>query len=134
MLEIGTGSGYQTAVLAELGAKVYMVEIIEALARQARERLAKLGYGDVSARIGDGYVGWPEHAPFDSITITAAAPEVTHALEQQLKIRGKLAHPVGAQNGAQTLYVLEKQPDGSFNRRAILAVRFVPLTGGARLQ
>ncbi|MGZ5093929.1 MAG: protein-L-isoaspartate O-methyltransferase family protein [Burkholderiales bacterium] len=134
VLEIGTGSGYQTAVLAELGAKVYTVEIIESLARQAQERLGELGYGEFSARIGDGYVAWPEHAPFDSIIVTAAAPEVPNALEQQLKIRGRLVIPVGVQDGAQTLYVLEKQPDGRLHRQPILAVRFVPLTGGVRVQ
>jgi protein-L-isoaspartate(D-aspartate) O-methyltransferase len=134
VLEIGTGSGYQTAVLAELGAMVYTVEIIESLARQAHERLAELGYGDVAARIADGYAGWPEHASFDSIIVTAAAPEVPDALKQQLKTGGRLVIPVGAQQGAQTLYLIEKQPDGTFHRRAILAVRFVPLTGRDRAQ
>jgi protein-L-isoaspartate(D-aspartate) O-methyltransferase len=135
VLEIGTGSGYQTAVLAELGAKVYTIEIIEALGRQAQERLAELGYANIETRIGDGYAGWPEHAPFDSIIVTAAAPDVPNALEQQLRTGGKLVIPLGTQEGAQMLYVIEKQADGRFHRHPILAVRFVPLTrGGGRVR
>jgi protein-L-isoaspartate(D-aspartate) O-methyltransferase len=132
VLEIGTGSGYQAAVLAELGARVYTVEIVEPLAREAVQRLAELGYTGVQTRIGDGYRGWPEAAPFDSIIVTAAAPEIPPPLVQQLKPGGKLVVPVGPQLGAQTLYVAEKQPDGKLVQRAVLAVRFVPLTGAGK--
>lgn len=131
VLEIGTGSGYQAAVLAELGAKVYTVEIVERLGRQAAKRLTELGYRDVVTRIGDGYAGWPEHAPFDAIIMTAAPLEVPPALAAQLKSGGRLVAPLGPQHGAQTLYLLQKQPNGDLTRRAVLAVRFVPLTGGA---
>ena len=130
VLEIGTGSGYQAAVLAELGASVYTIEIIETLGKEAAKRLTALGYRNVVTRIGDGYQGWPEEAPFDSVIVTAAAREVPPALAAQLKTGGKLVIPLGAQGGAQTLYLMEKQPDGRLTRREILAVRFVPLTGG----
>lgn len=132
VLEIGTGSGYQAAVLAELGAQVYTIEIIEPLAKEAAKRLAELGYRNITTRIGDGYRGWPEQAPFDSIMVTAAAAEVPPALAEQLKIGGKMVIPVGASLGVQTLYLLEKQPDGKTTRRQILSVRFVPMTGGQR--
>ncbi len=131
VLEIGTGSGYQAAVLAELGAKVYSIEIVEPLAREAAKRLKELGYG-VETRIGDGYQGWPEHAPFDGIIVTAAPSDVPPGLTRQLKPGGRLVIPLGPQAGAQTLYVIEKRADGSVNRRAVLAVRFVPLTGGGK--
>jgi protein-L-isoaspartate(D-aspartate) O-methyltransferase len=129
VLEIGTGSGYQAAVLAELGATVYTIEIVEQLAREAKQRLAQLGYANVITRVGDGQEGWPEHAPFDSVIVTAASPEVPGALPRQLKTGGRLVIPLGSQHGAQTLYLMEKQPDGTLTRRPILAVRFVPLTG-----
>ena len=129
ILEVGTGSGYQAAVLAELGARVYTIEILEALGREAATRLADLGYANVVTRIGDGYRGWPEHAPFDSIIVTAAARGVPPALVEQLKTGGKLVIPVGEAGGAQTLYLMEKQPDGKTTRKLVLAVRFVPLTG-----
>jgi protein-L-isoaspartate(D-aspartate) O-methyltransferase len=129
VLEIGTGSGYQAAVLAELGARVYTVEILEPLAREAAARLADLGYKNISTRVGDGYLGWSEHAPFDSIVVTAAARSVPPALIEQLKPGGRLVIPVGESSGAQTLYVIEKKPDGQTARRPVLAVRFVPLTG-----
>ncbi|HYC45819.1 MAG TPA: protein-L-isoaspartate(D-aspartate) O-methyltransferase [Burkholderiales bacterium] len=132
VLEIGTGSGYQAAVLAELGARVYTMEILEPLGREAAARLAELGYKSISTRIGDGYLGWPEHAPFDAIIVTAAARAVPPALVEQLKPGGKLVIPVGESGGAQTLYVIEKKPDGKTERRAVLAVRFVPLTGQGR--
>jgi protein-L-isoaspartate(D-aspartate) O-methyltransferase len=126
VLEIGTGSGYQAAVLAELAGTVYTVEIVEPLAREARERLK--GYRNVITRIGDGYQGWPEHAPFDSIMVTAAPREVPQPLIDQLKPGGRLVVPVGAQASGQSLLVIEKQADGRITRRSVLAVRFVPLT------
>lgn len=129
VLEVGTGSGYQAAVLAELGARVYTVEILEPLGREAAKRLSELGYATVVTRIGDGYRGWPEHAPFDSIIVTAAARDVPPALIEQLKPGGRLVIPIGESGGTQTLYLMEKQPDGTVTRKQILAVRFVPLTG-----
>jgi protein-L-isoaspartate(D-aspartate) O-methyltransferase len=129
ILEVGTGSGYQAAVLAELGARVYSIEIVEPLGREAATRLAELGYKSVVTRIGDGYRGWPEQAPFDSIIVTAAPRDVPPALIEQLKVGGKLVIPLGESSGAQTLYLIEKQPDGRTSRRPVLAVRFVPLTG-----
>ncbi|MBI4195137.1 MAG: protein-L-isoaspartate(D-aspartate) O-methyltransferase [Betaproteobacteria bacterium] len=128
VLEIGTGSGYQAAVLAELAATVYTIEIVDALGREAAERFRALGYRNIFAKIGDGYQGWPEHAPFDSIMVTAAPREVPQPLIDQLKPGGRLVIPLGAQSGAQTLYLIEKRPDGNVARRAVLAVRFVPLT------
>jgi protein-L-isoaspartate(D-aspartate) O-methyltransferase len=130
VLEIGTGSGYQAAVLAELGANVYTIEIIEALGREAARRLAELGYKNIVTRIGDGYRGWPEHAPFDAIIVTAAALDVPQALAEQLKTGGKLVIPLGSPLSTQTLYVVEKGLDGKLARRQVLAVRFVPMTGG----
>jgi protein-L-isoaspartate(D-aspartate) O-methyltransferase len=132
VLEVGTGSGYQAAVLSELARAVYTIEIVEPLGRDAAERLAGLGYRNVLAKIGDGYQGWPEHAPFDSIVVTAAAREVPPALIEQLKPGGRLVIPVGSQFGAQTLYLIEKQQEGNVTKREMLAVRFVPLTGGPR--
>jgi protein-L-isoaspartate(D-aspartate) O-methyltransferase len=131
VLEIGTGSGYQAAVLAEAGANVHTVEIIDSLGKDAARKLLDLGYRDIKARIGDGYQGWPEEAPFDSIIVTAAAREVPPALVTQLKAGGKLVIPLGAPGGVQTLYVIEKQSNGTLTRRQVLAVRFVPLTGGS---
>jgi protein-L-isoaspartate(D-aspartate) O-methyltransferase len=128
VLEVGTGSGYQAAVLSELAGMVYTVEIVEPLAREAQERLRKLGYRNVVARTGDGYQGWPEHAPFDSIMVTAAPREVPQPLIDQLKPGGRLVVPVGGQNSGQSLLLIEKQPDGKITRRNVLAVRFVPLT------
>ena len=129
VLEVGTGSGYQAAVLAELGAKVYTIEILEALGREAAARLTELGYRSVVTRIGDGYRGWPEQAPFDSIIVTAAPRDVPPALIEQLKVGGKLVIPLGESGGVQNLYLMEKQADGKMTRRQVLAVRFVPLTG-----
>jgi protein-L-isoaspartate(D-aspartate) O-methyltransferase len=130
VLEIGTGSGYQAAVLAELGVSVHTIEIIESLGREAAKRLAELGYRNIATRIGDGYRGWPEIAPFDSIIVTAAAPDLPQALTEQLKVGGKMVIPIGSPFGAQTLYVVQKESDGTLLRRAVLAVRFVPMTGG----
>ena len=128
VLEIGTGSGYQAAVLSELAGTVYTIEIIEPLAREAKARFERLGYRNVIARTGDGYQGWPEQAPFDSIMVTAAPREVPQPLIDQLKPGGRLVVPVGSVSGGQSLLVVEKQPDGSVTRRTVLAVRFVPLT------
>jgi protein-L-isoaspartate(D-aspartate) O-methyltransferase len=131
VLEIGTGSGYQAAVLAELAGAVYTVEIVEPLAREAKERFERLGYRNVVARTGDGYRGWPEHAPFDSIMVTAAPREVPQPLIDQLKPGGRLVVPVGGQASGQSLLLMEKRADGSVTRRHVLGVRFVPLTGGS---
>ena len=128
VLEIGTGSGYQAALLAELAGKVYTIEIVEALAREAAERLRRLGYRNVETRTGDGYRGWPEHAPFDAIMVTAAPRDVPQALIDQLKPGGRLVVPVGGHAVGQALLLIEKQADGRVTRRNILAVRFVPLT------
>jgi protein-L-isoaspartate(D-aspartate) O-methyltransferase len=128
VLEIGTGSGYQAAVLAQLAGTVYTVEIVEPLAREARERFERLGYRNVVARTGDGYQGWPEHAPFDAIMVTAAPREVPQPLIDQLKPGGRLVVPVGGQLGGQSLLLIEKKTDGTITRRTVLAVRFVPLT------
>jgi protein-L-isoaspartate(D-aspartate) O-methyltransferase len=127
VLEIGTGSGYQAAVLAELAGTVYTIEIVEPLAREAAERLKRLGYRNVVTRIGDGYQGWREHAPFDSIMVTAAPRTVPQPLIDQLKPGGRLIVPVGGQAVGQSLLLIEKQADGTITRRTILAVRFVPL-------
>jgi protein-L-isoaspartate(D-aspartate) O-methyltransferase len=127
VLDVGTGSGYQAAVLAELAGTVYTVEIVEPLAREAARRLATLGYRNVVAKVGDGYQGWPEHAPFDSIMVTAAPREVPQPLIEQLKPGGRLVVPVGGQAAGQELLLIQKQPDGRVTRRTILAVRFVPL-------
>ncbi|HXF67209.1 MAG TPA: protein-L-isoaspartate(D-aspartate) O-methyltransferase [Burkholderiales bacterium] len=134
VLEIGTGSGYQAAVLAELAGEVYTVEIVEPLAREAAARLARLGYRNVVAKAGDGYQGWLEHAPFDAIMVTAAPREVPPPLLEQLKPGGRLVVPVGGQLGGQRLLVLTKRPDGTVARREVLAVRFVPLTDRAGRQ
>ncbi|HSC97146.1 MAG TPA: protein-L-isoaspartate(D-aspartate) O-methyltransferase [Burkholderiales bacterium] len=128
VLEIGTGSGYQAALLAELAGTVYTIEIVEPLAREAAERLQRLGYRNVVTKTGDGYKGWPEHAPFDAIMVTAAPREVPQPLIDQLKPGGRLVVPVGGQAAGQSLLLIEKQADGRITRRNILAVRFVPLT------
>jgi len=128
VLEIGTGSGYQAAVLAALAGTVYTIEIVEPLAREAGERLSRLGYRNVVTRIGDGYQGWPGEAPFDSIMVTAAPREVPQPLIDQLKPGGRLVVPVGGQIAGQSLLLIEKQANGTVTRRNVLAVRFVPLT------
>ena len=130
VLEVGTGSGYQAAVLAELGAEVWSVEIVEPLAREAAADLARLGY-DVRTRVGDGYRGWPEAAPFDAIVITAAPPEVPRPLLEQLAVGGRLVVPVGDAWGAQELVVITRTEDGLVRERSI-PVRFVPMTGEAQ--
>ena len=130
VLEIGTGSGYQAAVLAELTGHVYSIEIIEKLGEQAIERLARLGYDNVSVRLGAGYYGWEEHAPFDTIVVTAAASHVPPPLVEQLKPGGRMVIPVGSRFLTQQLVLIEKQQDGQLITRQLLPVRFVPLTGG----
>ncbi len=129
ILEIGTGSGYQAAVLAESGARVYSIEIIEPLARQAALRLRALGYRNVETRIGDGYHGWKEQAPFDAIVVTAAAASIPPPLIAQLKPGGRMVIPVGSSFFTQTLMLVEKRADGRVRTRQLLPVRFVPLTG-----
>jgi len=128
VLEVGTGSGYQAAVLAEIADHVYTIEIVAPLGERAAETLERLGYDNVSVRIGDGYQGWPEAAPFDAIVVTAAPETVPAPLIEQLKVGGHLVIPVGPEGGAQSLEVLEKNADGSVNSRHVLPVRFVPFT------
>ena len=129
-LEIGTGSGYQAAVLAEMGAQVHTIEIVEPLAEQATGRLARLGYEGVRTRLGDGYYGWPESAPFDAIIVTAAAGHVPPPLVEQIAPGGVMVIPVGEQFSVQTLLLVRKRANGEVSVRQILPVRFVPLTGG----
>ena len=130
VLEVGAGSGYQAAVLAQLAREVHTVEIVPALARACRERLARLGYANVVVHEGDGGAGLESEAPFDAIIVTAAAPRVPPALVAQLKPGGRLAIPLGAAEGPQELALLEKNADGETEIRPVLPVRFVPLTGG----
>ena len=129
VLEVGTGSGYQAAVLAHLVKHVYSVEIVEELADGAAEVLQRLGYTNVTVRAGDGYAGWPQHAPFDGIIVTAAAGEIPPPLLQQLKPGGKLVIPVGEEHGYQELLLVEVDEAGEISRQSVLPVRFVPLTG-----
>ena len=130
VLEIGTGSGYQAAVLAEIVQRVYSIEILESLGVAAANALKELQYENIEIRIGDGYKGWPEKAPFDAIVVTAAAPRVPEALVAQLKIGGRMVIPVGAAGGDQELLLLVKTADGGVERKSILPVRFVPLVPG----
>jgi len=129
ILEVGTGSGYQAAVLAELVDHVYSIEIIEPLANGAKQRLAQLGYTNITTRLGDGYYGWEDHAPFDAIVVTAAASHVPPPLIEQLKPGGRMVIPVGGRFMTQLLLLLEKTDEGEVITRQIAAVRFVPLTG-----
>lgn len=129
VLEVGTGSGYQAAVLAELVETVYTIEIVEPLGRDAERKLAAAGYRNVVVKIGDGYAGWPEHAPFDAIVVTAGAPHVPEPLVAQLKPGGRMVIPVDAGVFGQDLLLIRKAPDGSVSRQVVLPVRFVPLTG-----
>jgi protein-L-isoaspartate(D-aspartate) O-methyltransferase len=131
VLEIGTGSGYQAAVLAEMGADVYSIEIVEPLAKRTHAILARLGYTKLHLRIGDGYVGWPEAAPFDAIIVTAAPPTIPQPLVDQLKIGARLVIPVGEQHGDQDLRVITKTQSGSTSE-TLYPVRFVPMTGRAQ--
>jgi protein-L-isoaspartate(D-aspartate) O-methyltransferase len=131
VLEVGTGSGYQAAVLAELVGRVFSTEVIPELADVAEHALAREGYRNVALRVGDGGHGWPEHAPFDAIIVTAAARHVPPALVEQLRPGGRLVIPVGVPCGDQELRVLRKSPDGKVTSRAVLPVAFVPLTGAS---
>jgi len=130
ILEVGTGSGYQAAVLAEIVARVYSIEILPALGNEARKRLEELGYGNIEVRIGDGYAGWPEKAPFDGIVVTAAAPGVPQALVDQLKPGGRMVIPVGGAGDIQFLKLLTRRADGGVDEKRVLPVRFVPLVPG----
>jgi protein-L-isoaspartate(D-aspartate) O-methyltransferase len=129
VLEVGTGSGYQAAVLAEMGATVFTIEIVDALATRAAADLARLGYDTVHVRAGDGYLGWPEEAPFDAIIVTAAPPRVPPPLREQLKVSGRLVIPVG--DTFQELRVITRTARG-FREQAVIPVRFVPMTGKAQ--
>lgn len=130
VLEIGTGSGYQAAVLAEMGMNVFSIEIIRPLAEKARERLETEGYGGVQVKIGDGYFGWEGHAPFDAIIVTAAADHIPPPLLGQLKNGGRMVIPVGGRFSVQQLVLVSKGADGKITTRQVLPVRFVPLTRG----
>ena len=129
VLEVGTGSGYQAAVLAEIVDRVYSIEIVAPLADEARARLKDLGYTNVEVRAGDGYQGWPEAAPFDAIIVTAAAPRIPEPLMEQLSDGGRLILPVGDE--WQELVVVTRRGDG-FEKKRVLPVRFVPMTGEVR--
>ena len=130
VLEVGTGSGYQAAILSELTPHVFTMEIVEALGREARARLKDLGYKTIRTKVGDGYYGWEKHAPFDAIIVTCAATHEPPPLLRQLKPGGRLCIPVGQRWGYQSLRVVERTHAGGFRRRIVLGVRFVPLTGG----
>lgn len=129
VLEVGTGCGYQTAILSELAGEVYSIEIVEPLATQSARLLRELGYDNVEVKYGDGHRGWPEHAPYDGIIVTAAADAIPEALIDQLKPGGRLVIPVGDAWFAQELILITKDRDGITHSKDILPVRFVPLTG-----
>jgi protein-L-isoaspartate(D-aspartate) O-methyltransferase len=128
VLEIGTGSGYQAAVLSGLVKHVYTIEIVELLGKRAAKTLQRLGYNNVTTKIGDGYAGWPDHAPFDAILVTAAPETIPQPLIEQLAVGGRMVVPVGAQHGTQTLQILTKKDDGTLLVEDVIAVRFVPFT------
>lgn len=130
VLEIGTGSGYQTAVLATLCDHVYSIEIVPELAERGAKILQELGYRNVSVRLGDGYLGWPEHAPFDRIIVTAAPPELPQALVDQLATQGRLVAPVGRNPDSQKIILVTKDARGNVQRQNQLPVRFVPMVRG----
>jgi protein-L-isoaspartate(D-aspartate) O-methyltransferase len=130
VLEVGTGSGYQAAVLAELVARVYTIEIVPPLGERAAEVLRALGYANVEVRIGDGYLGWPEAAPFDAVVVTAAPDHMPQPLVDQLAPGGRLIAPIGGRYGIQRLQLLRKDAQGRAVTRSVLDVRFVPLTRG----
>ena len=127
ILEVGTGSGYQAAVISRIVKEVYSIEIIPQLAQSGSERLKRLGYANIAVREGDGYQGWPDRAPFDGILVTAGATEVPKPLIDQLKPGGRMIIPVGATSGSQVLKVIEKRTDGSIRTEDVIPVRFVPL-------
>ncbi|MDR4507233.1 MAG: protein-L-isoaspartate(D-aspartate) O-methyltransferase [Candidatus Brocadiaceae bacterium] len=129
VLEVGTGSGYQAAVLAELVKQVYSIEIVEALGKDAQQRLKTMGYENVEVKLGDGYMGWPEHAPFDAIIVTAAAPRIPPPLIDQLKPAGRMIIPVGGVSAIQDLMLITRgETSSSTVKKSIIPVRFVPLT------
>lgn len=132
VLEIGTGCGYQAAVLSRVVERVYTIEIIDELAKSAKERLVKLNYKNISVRSGDGYAGWAQEAPFDAIIVTAAPEKIPPKLIEQLKTGGRLIAPVGSD--LQDLILVTKQLDGTIVKRNVMAVRFVPMTGEAQTQ
>jgi len=132
VLEIGTGSGYQAAILAEIAKEVYTIEIIPALGEKARQRLQKLGYKNIHVKIGDGYRGLPEQAPFDAIIVTAAPPFLPQPLIDQLKRGGRMIIPVG--DSYQELVLITKEMDGSIKKKSVLPVIFVPMTGEVQKQ
>ncbi|MFV1950375.1 MAG: protein-L-isoaspartate(D-aspartate) O-methyltransferase [Nitrospinota bacterium] len=132
VLEIGAGSGYQAAVLAGIARKVYTIEIIKELGEKAKKRLQRLGYKNIEVLIADGYYGWKEHAPFDSIIVTAAAGHVPLPLLRQLKAGGRIVIPIGGVYDVQMLMVITKDLSGKMKTRQIIPVRFVPMTGKAR--
>lgn len=129
VLEIGTGSGYQAAVLAHFTPRVYTIEIVKPLAAAAGKRLKRLGYGVVQARAGDGYYGWPEKGPFDAIIVTCAAGQIPPPLIRQLKPGGRMVIPVGSPFAVQTLMLVEKNREGKVSSRTLMLVRFVPMLG-----
>jgi len=128
VLEIGTGSGYQAAILSEIASEVYTIEIVEPLAKSAAERLKRLGYGTVRVKCGDGFLGWHEHAPFDAIIVTCAVDPIPKPLVEQLKPGGRLVIPEGQPMAEQWLVLVEKDPKGKVTRRRVLPVAFVPMT------
>jgi protein-L-isoaspartate(D-aspartate) O-methyltransferase len=132
VLEVGTGSGYQAAVLAEIGVEVYTIEIFEVLATAARGRLRRLGYDNVTVRHGDGHHGWEERAPFDRVIVTAAAGYIPPALTEQLRPGGRMVIPVGSVYGVQNLILVLKDEEGALRTRSLLPVRFVPMLEGLR--
>ena len=131
-LEVGTGSGYQAAVLSPLADEVYSIEIVPELGRRAAATLDRLGFQNVDTRVGDGYYGWPEAAPFDGIVVTAAASHIPPPLVEQLATGGRMVIPIGGAFSVQQLMLVEKQPDGSVTTRELLPVRFVPFTRGGQ--
>ncbi|MFQ5591463.1 MAG: protein-L-isoaspartate(D-aspartate) O-methyltransferase [Phycisphaerae bacterium] len=132
VLEVGTGSGYQAAVLSEITPHVFTIEIVEPLARRAIECFRKHGYSTIRTKIGDGYAGWPEHAPFDAIIVTCAPDHIPPKLIEQLKVGGRLCIPVGRQGGIQNLRLVTKSADGELKHTDLIPVSFVPMTGKAR--
>ena len=129
VLELGTGSGYQAAVLAALVDTVFTIEYFATLAEQAQETFARLGYENILVKAGDGWAGWPEHAPFDAAIVTFASPTLPPAVVEQLKVGGRLCIPIGEAHGTQMLMLYTKREDGSLARRSLCAVRFVPVLG-----
>ncbi|MCG5524743.1 protein-L-isoaspartate(D-aspartate) O-methyltransferase [Ectothiorhodospira haloalkaliphila] len=129
VLEVGTGCGYQTAILAELAREVFTIEVIPELAEGAQERLGALGYGNIHTRVGDGHAGWPEEAPFDAIIVTAGAPRIPASLEDQLRPGGRMVIPVNSNWQSQDLVVATRDEEGELDCQRVLAVRFVPLVG-----